>query len=198
MPGSCRIEGGHGGRIDVDRGQLLDVVNVDGAQICDFFAFNRADVGEYLSPAHCRAQLLRLTLRVGDELVSVERRPMFEIVADDVGRHDMIFAACDPQRYLAGFGIADHRSCRTNLAEAMAGFDIPFNHLPDPINFFQNTPVEANGAIGYGAASLARPGDKVTLRALMDVVAVGSACPMDLTGINGDRLTDIELVVREG
>ena len=196
MSSEIVIKGGHGGRIDVDAGQLLEIVNVDGEQICDFFAFNRNDIREHLSPAHCRAQLLRVTLAVGDSLVSVERRPMFEIVEDTVGCHDIIFAACDPQRYLIGFGVADHRSCRANLAEAMAEYDIPFNYLPDPINFFQNTPVEAGGAIGYGGVSIARAGDKVVLRALMDVIAVGSACAMDLTGINGERLTDIKFVVR--
>ena len=79
----------------------------------------------------------------------------------------------------------------------MADHGIAYEHLPDPINFFQNTPVRADGSIAYGASSVAKPGDKVVLQALVDVIAVASACAMDLTGINGDRLTDIRLVVRE-
>ena len=34
------------------------------------------------------------------------------------------------------------------------------------------------------------------VRALMDVVAVASACPQDITSLNDRHLTDIELVVR--
>ena len=191
------IEGGHGGRIDVRAGERLEIVNVEGRQICDFFAFRADDIGEFLSPAHTRAELMRLTLGAGDRLVSVRRAPMFEIVEDTVGSHDMIFPACDPPRYRLGFGLEDHRSCRANLAEAMADRGIAYEHLPDPINFFQNTPVRADGSIAYGGASVAKPGDKVVLQALVDVIAVASACAMDLTGINGDRLSDIRLTVRE-
>ncbi len=192
------VKGGHWGRIGVPAGGLLEIVNVEGRQICDFFAFRADDVGEFVSPAHTRAELMRLTLGAGDRLVSVRRAPMFEIVEDTVGSHDMIFPACDPPRYRLGFGLDDHRSCRANLAEAMADRGIAYEHLPDPINFFQNTPVGAGGAIAYGAASLAGPGDRVVLRALVDVIAVASACAMDLTGINGERLSDIRLVLRDG
>ena len=192
------VKGGHWGRIGVPAGGLLEIVNVEGCQICDFFAFRADDVGEFVSPAHTRAELMRLTLGAGDRLVSVRRAPMFEIVEDTVGSHDMIFPACDPPRYRLGFGLDDHRSCRANLAEAMADRGIAYEHLPDPINFFQNTPVGAGGAIAYGAASLAGPGDRVVLRALVDVIAVASACAMDLTGINGERLSDIRLVLRDG
>ena len=191
------VKGGYWGRIDVGAGERLQIVNVEGTQICDFFAFRADDIGEFLSPAHTRAELMRLTLGAGDRLVSVRRAPMFEIVEDTVGSHDMIFPACDPPRYKLGFGLDDHRSCRANLAEAMADRGIAYEHLPDPINFFQNTPVGADGTIAYGRASVARPGDKVVLKALVDAVAVASACAMDLTGINGERLSDIRLAVRE-
>ena len=198
MANEITIRGGHARRIEVDAGELLEIVNVEGRQICDFFAFARDDIREHLSPAHTRGELLSVALGRGDRLFSVRRRAMFEIVEDTVGRHDMIFPACDPERYRLGFGVADHRSCRANLAEIMADHAIPFEYLPDPINFFQNTPVEAGGSIAYGAASIAEAGDKVVLRALTDAIAVGSACAMDLTGINGERLTDIRMTVRAG
>ena len=191
------VRGGYWGRIDVGAGERLEIVNVEGTQICDFFAFRADDASEFLSPAHTRAELMRLTLGAGDRLVSVRRAPMFEIVEDTVGSHDMIFPACDPPRYKLGFGLDDHRSCRANLAEAMADRGIAYEHLPDPINFFQNTPAGADGAIDYGLTSVARPGDRVVLKALVDVIAVASACPMDLTGINGERLSDIRLAVQE-
>ena len=108
----------------------------------------------FCRPAIPAPELMRLTLGAGDRLVSVRRVPMFEIVEDTVGSHDMIFPACDPPRYRLGFGLDDHRSCRANLAEAMADHGIAYEHLPDPINFFQNTPVRADGSIAYGASSV--------------------------------------------
>ena len=73
------IKAAHGGRINVAAGQNLEIENVEGTQICDFFAFNADNVREFLSPAHCRSKLFRTTLSVGDQLVSVLRRPMFPL-----------------------------------------------------------------------------------------------------------------------
>ena len=43
--------------------------------------------------------------------------------------------------------------------------------------------------------SLARPGDRVVLRAAMNVVAAVSACPMDLNPISGFRVSELHLRV---
>lgn len=187
------IAGGYGGRIEVGKGQTLEVQTVAGRQICDFFAFNRHDPTERLSPAHIRAELRRLSLRVGDLLVSCLRNPMLELVEDTHGIHDITFPPCDPVRYERGFGLHGHRSCRTNLAEVMAEAEIPYGYLPDPINFFQNFPITPEGEI-LRRGSIAKPGDKVVLLAHQDLIVAGSACPM--IGVNGDGPTPIRFVVR--
>jgi uncharacterized protein YcgI (DUF1989 family) len=189
------IKGGHGGRIDVDKGQTLEILNVEGQQICDFFAFNADDFNEALSPAHIRSDLRRIVLQVGDVLVSRFRNPMLEILEDTCGRHDIVIPPCDPIRYEKRFGLKGHRSCRTNLAETIADKGVPYAYLPDPVNWFQNTPVMPDGSIErYTSSAVA--GDKVVLRALQRLVAVGSACPM-IGGSNGDRPTDICFIVRD-
>jgi uncharacterized protein len=188
------IKGGYGGCITVEKGHLLEIVNVEGQQICDFFAFNTDDFSEALSPAHIRSELRRVVLRVGDVLVSRYRNPMFEIVEDTCGRHDIVIPPCDPIRYEQRFSLKGHRSCRTNLAEAIADKNIPYAYLPDPVNWFQNTPVMADSSIERHT-STAVPGDKVVLRALQRVLAVGSACPM-IGGSNGDSPTDIYFITR--
>jgi uncharacterized protein YcgI (DUF1989 family) len=188
------IKGGHGGRIEVGKDQILEIQNVKGQQICDFFAFNLNDISETLSPAHTRSDLRRIILKVGDVLVSRYRNPMFEILEDTCGQHDITFPPCDPVRYERGFGIKNHRSCRTNLAETITDKGVPYAYLPEPINWFQNTPVTPDGTI-QRLNSTAVAGDKVVLRALQPVLAVGSACPM--IGVNGEYPTDIRFVVRD-
>jgi uncharacterized protein YcgI (DUF1989 family) len=189
------IKGGYGGRIDVEKGEILEILNVDGQQICDFFAFNADDATEALSPAHIRAELRRVVLKVGDVLVSRYRNPMFEILEDTCGRHDIVIPPCDPIRYEQRFGLKNHRSCRTNLAETIPDKGIPYAYLPDPVNWFQNTPVMPDCSIGrYTSSAVA--GDKVVLRALQRMTAVGSACPM-IGGSNGDRSTDIRFIIRD-
>lgn len=189
------IKGAHGGRIEMKKGQILEIINVEGTRICDFFAFNTGDLMEALSPPHIRSVLGRIVLKVGDVLVSRYRRPMFELLEDTCGVHDIIFPPCDPEVYVQRFGLHNHRSCRTNLAEAMADKNIPYAYLPDPVDLFQNTPVTADGMI-QRFASTAKPGDRVVMRALMPVLAAGSSCPM-IGGMNGERSTDIRFVVRD-
>jgi len=51
--------------------------------------------------------------------------------------------------------------------------------VPQPINFFTHTVVEANGALNSPPNPVAA-GAFVELEALMDVICVVSACPFDL------------------
>ena len=189
------IEGARAGRIEVPIGQLLEIVNVEGKQVCDFFAFNANNVKEALSPGHTRSVIRRTFLKVNDHLYSVLRRPMFELVEDSVGQNDFTLPACDPERYRMDFKVEHHRSCRKNLEEVMKDYQIPYEYLPDPFNFFQPTPILPDGTYGTGT-SPAKPGDKIVLRALMDVIAVGSSCPQDLIALNDFKPSELRLVVR--
>ena len=49
---------------------------------------------------------------------------------------------------------------------------------PTPLNLFMNVKVGQEGGIVFGAPT-SREGDSVAFKALMDVVVVLSACPMD-------------------
>ena len=193
---SMIVKGGYGGRIEVARNRIVEVVNVQGGQVCDFFAFSADNVREHLSPGHTRSVLRKVYLEVGDRLCSVLRRPMLELVEDSTGVNDFCVPQCDPERYVQDFGVSEHRNCRDNLAEAMAAYDIPYEYLPEPFNFFQSSPIGSDGRLGQNG-SPAKPGDKVGLWALMDVIVAVSACPQDLAPTNNYELTDLELVVRD-
>jgi|SRR5215475_1084492 len=191
------VEGGRGGRIDLKKGQLLEIINVEGRQVCDFFAFNRDNIREALSPSHQRSVLRRMFLKVGDKLYTVRRRPMFELLVDDAKHNDFSLPACDPERYEMDFKVMGHRSCRKNLEEMTKDLSVPYEYLPDPFNFFQPTPVKADGTYGTGT-SPAKPGDKIVLRAFMDVIAVASSCPQDQIPLNDFNPSRLKLVVRNG
>jgi uncharacterized protein len=60
--------------------------------------------------------------------------------------------------------------------------------VPNPLNLWMNIPVRDNATIALDTP-LSKPGDHVVLRALMDVVVIFSACPMDVTPINGEDKT---------
>ena len=175
------------------RGQVLQIANVEGKQVADFVAFNAEDLTESLSTLHTLVSIGKLFPTTGDQLRTNRRRPLAEIVRDDTGRHDMLIAACDPWRYEYDFKVTGHRSCSDNFVEALAPWKIPRHALPHPVNFFQNMSYP-DGKVVFGE-SLARPGDVVELRALMDLIVAVSACPMDLNPISGFRIADIALEI---
>jgi uncharacterized protein YcgI (DUF1989 family) len=190
---SILVPAGTAKAVNLRTGQSLRVINVAGKQVADFVAFSAADLTESLSTMHTIVSLGRLFPAIGDRLRTNRRRPMLELTRDDTGRHDMLIAACDPWRYEYDFGVTGHRNCSDNFVEALRPWGIERHQLPHPVNLFQNMSYP-EGQVKFGE-SLARPGDAVELRALLDVVAAVSACPMDLNPISGYRVSDILLEV---
>jgi uncharacterized protein YcgI (DUF1989 family) len=186
------IEGGFAGRMNLLKGEILEVENVDGHQVCDFFAFKKDEVKEFLSPSHMRSVMRRTFIKENDLLYSILRNPMLRVVRDEVGIHDFCVPACDPMRYSMDFNVSDHKSCRCNLADITKDLNIPYEYLPDPLNLFQETSVNSKGLI-TGGISPALPGQKIVLEALMDLIVVGSACPQDLAPTNNFNPTRIRL-----
>jgi uncharacterized protein YcgI (DUF1989 family) len=180
----------------VAAGQSFKVVDVEGGQVGDLFAFAPGDATEYLSASHTRAHTSRLFPSVGEHFVSNRRRPLLELVADDSpGAHDMLIAACDAERY-RGLGIDGwHASCAENLRRALASHGVQAPCVPQPVNLFMNIPVDDGRLDWLPAAS--GPGASVTLRALADVLVVVSACPQDVVAINGGRPTELAIEIVE-
>lgn len=172
--------------------QSLRVVDVEGGQVGDLFAFAADDLDEHLSASHTRAATSRLFPRPGEAFHSNRRRPLLALVADDSpGVHDMLIAACDPPRY-AALGAPDHPSCADNLGAALAAAGLAVGHVPQPVNLFMRIPVLDGAELGWLPAESAA-GDSVTLRALTDLVVVLSACPQDLVDINAGAPTPLAI-----
>jgi uncharacterized protein YcgI (DUF1989 family) len=190
------VPGGEGRAIEVNAGEFVSVVDVEGSQVADFVAVQRADVRRYVSPHQTRSSLRRITLQVGDAIVDNHREPVFEIVRDDVGIHDLLICACSPNLYKQRFNLDDHRSCRVNLLGALARYGVEEHWLPDPINLFMDTPPQPDGSFAFRDAP-SKPGDRIVLRALTDVVVAVSACPFDLGPLNGGGITPIQLEVTD-
>jgi uncharacterized protein YcgI (DUF1989 family) len=181
--------------VRVPAGAAFRVVDLDGRQVGDLFAFNADDVSEYASAEHTRAHVSRLFPAVGEPFVTNRRRPILVLERDDSpGLHDMLCAACDPPRY-EQLGVEGwHASCQENLRAAMAELGHPFVEVPQPINLFMNIPVHPDRTLGWEPA-LTRPGDSVTMRTEMDALVVVSACPQDIVPINDRNPTRLAIEV---
>ncbi len=183
MDDVVEVPGGHGAAVSLAAGERLEIVNTHGTQVVDFWAVATAEPAECLSMEHSRRVTGHLHPVVGDVLVSDRRDPMLVLEVDDFpGTHDTIVACCDPWLY-RHYGVEDHRSCAENFREALGRLGLTPARTPNPLNLWMNVPVEGN-SVSIGPP-LSRPGDRVVFRALRDVTAVMSACPMDLPASTG-------------
>lgn len=192
---AVRVPAGEGRAVVVHEGQTVGVADIEGSQVGDLFAFAVADPGEYASAEHTRVAIRKLFPRPGDPVLTNRRRPILSVTEDtSPGRHDMLYAACDPARYeLLGAGPL-HRSCVANLRQALRERGIETPVVPQPLNVFMDVQVQEDGTlVSYPASS--RPGDYIAFRAAMDCVVVLSSCPMDIVDISAGGITPLELRV---
>jgi len=189
------IGAGTGAGAAVRAGDGIRIVDVAGAQPCEFWAFNRADVSEHLASEHTKPSIRRRYPREGDAAYTNRRRPIVRLVVDrSPGQHDMDFAACDTARYQELGADAGHPNCEDNLHIALATLGIALPYTPQPWNLFTNFCLEADGSFSIKAPATGA-GDHVILRAEMDVFVVISACPQDLNATCGGQPTDLSLEI---
>jgi uncharacterized protein YcgI (DUF1989 family) len=171
----------------VKKGQKIKVINTWGSQVVDCWALNAEYMGEFMSMEHCRVSFERYRTRKGDVMITNRRRPILKILDDSAnGVHDTLLAACDRYRYELLGCKEYHRNCTDNFWEAMVAIGEKPTELPSPFNLWQNTPVESNDIIKPNPPA-SKKGDTIIFRAQMDLVICLSACPQDVTSINGHR-----------
>ena len=185
----------YGRAVEVNAGQYLIIEDVEGEQCGDLVAFNAHDYNEVLSTGATRSWNTSIYLKRGHIVRTNRRSAMFEVVADDVGVHDILCPACDPMRYLLHYQVTGHRNCLDNLTEALSPYGIESWRIPNPVNVFMSVPVDAEGRFQVVPAP-SKAGDRFVLKAAMDTLVAFSACPQDINPANGHRCTDMRMIVR--
>jgi uncharacterized protein YcgI (DUF1989 family) len=100
MTQSVTIPGARARALPLKCGEQLRIINLEGSQVVDAWAFRANQPEEYLSTEHTRSCLEKLIPCVGDALYSNRRRPILRITEDtSPGVHDLLLSACDRERY---------------------------------------------------------------------------------------------------
>lgn len=171
--------------VDLSRDQRFRIVNTEGGQVVDTWAFNATDVNEHLSMEHSRSAIYRFLFRPGDTLVSNCFQPIISFIDDtSPGLHDTLHAACSSGSN-AFYGAEKNRpNCQDNLKNQMAARGRPRTHVPCPWNLFEHALVNDQLEL-RDEPSTAAAGDYVELRAEMNILLVCSACPSQVGQISG-------------
>ena len=179
-----------GTAFEMNDGERLQIIDSAGKQVCALVAFARDDRDEYLSTSYTRAALASIMLEPNAVLLSNRRNTFFTLEEDTVGRHDLLYPACDARRYRETYGLDDHANCRDNLVAALEPFGITADRLPDPVNLFMHATILRRGQLEV-REPLSQANDYVVLRSRTALLVAVSACPEDQNPINGYNPTDL-------
>jgi uncharacterized protein YcgI (DUF1989 family) len=175
----------------VRAGETLRVIDVEGQQVADVVFASLDDPSDVLSGIVTTQFNKAIYPSIGMVLYSASRRPMFTIVGDTVGRHDLLMGACSAASYELRYGVKDHPNCQTLLRNVLAPLGI-HTHVPSTFNAFMNVPAAPDGTLTV-ETPLSKAGDYVDLRAEIDCFVGVAACPADLSPCNGWNPTAIAI-----
>jgi uncharacterized protein YcgI (DUF1989 family) len=169
------IAAGSSAGLLLKRGEQLRVIDPNGGQSGDLIAFS-ADGRQRLSNGRTFDYCGKIYISTGDAIWSDRSNPMLTIVADDVGKHDFLYAPCSREMYRIQYGDSDHANCYDNLSRALRELGIEPEPLPTALNLFMNVDVKPDGRLAFEPPK-SRPGDSIVLRAEMDLAIALSSCP---------------------
>ena len=160
----------------IEAGQVLQVIDPEGAQVSDLVAFAAQDVREALSNGRTFDYEETLRMGAGKRLWSNRSRPMLTIVEDTVGTHDFLLTPCSEATFRHFYPEQPiHRGCWGNLEEALAPFGIEADAIPCAFNIFMNVPVAPDGSLRVDPP-VSKAGDFIRVRAEMNLVIGLTAC----------------------
>lgn len=178
---------------EIKRGQLLKIIDPAGEQVSDLISFASADRAEWLSSGRTIDYANTIYLTTGHVLYSNRSRPMWNIVADTVGRHDFLLTPCSSETFQIIYKTKGHHpSCFENLARALSPYDILPDSIPTTLNVFMNVEVSPSGELRI-LAPRSRAGDHLLLEAQMDMIVGVTACSAELSNNGRFKPIDIEV-----
>lgn len=188
------IEPKSGIALEVKKGEVLRITDVEGSQVADFVCFNLHDHDEFFSQANTRVNNGTARITTNHLLFSNINNVMFKIVDDKVGVHDLLYAPCNSYIYEHMFKVGPRNGCHENLAIALAPYNIKKEMVPNPFNVFMHTHMDENYNLSI-KKPFSKKGDYIDLEAQMDCLVAVSSCAEDISDCNDRVCTSIKVEI---
>lgn len=180
-----------GTKIDVKQGQSITVIDIEGGQVVDFFAEVKGNTNEFLSTGVTIDCNESLKLNIGDTIFTNLYRPMMKVLSDDVGEHDLLHPCCRPEMYEFFYHNGEkHPNCFENINKVLR----EQRAIITPVNLFMHTKINTNGSISV-EEPLSKAGDKIILKALIDLVLGVAACSVSESKCNSGKCSSIKIII---
>ncbi|GAA0279403.1 urea carboxylase-associated family protein [Faecalicatena contorta] len=179
--------------IDVLAGQSITVIDIEGGQVVDFFAEQAENPDEFLSTGVTIDCNESLRLNKGDHIYSNLYRPMFQILFDEVGEHDLLHPCCRPEMYDFFYHNGEgHPNCFENINQSLG----ETRTIIHPVNLFMNSKINSDGTISV-EPPLSKAGNKIILKAEMNMRLGIAACSVSESSCNSGSCTAIKVMIED-
>jgi uncharacterized protein len=183
---------------EIETGQRLRLAQPEGEQVADLISFNRDDVRELLSMHSSRAVNLNWKLTAPHVLYTNRTREMWKIEEDLTAENYCGGGYCSEHLNVARYGApgTSAPNCQSNLEAAISGYGMDrwsFN-IDACFNVFMTVAYDANGVWEIRPPK-GKPGDYITMRALMPQIVAISNCPILFNSCNNFRLKPLTLEI---
>ena len=168
-------------------------IGFDGGQVVDFFSERKENPQEFLSTGVTIDCNESVRLKVGDYIYSNLYRPMFTIIQDEVGEHDLLHPCCRPEMYDFFYQNGkNHPNCLDNINKSLG----EIRPIINPVNLFMYTKINEDGKISIHPP-LSKAGNKITLKAHMNMRLGIAACSVSESSCNSGKCTSIKVIIAD-
>lgn len=184
--------------LEVKKGQVLRLIDIEGQQVIDLFAFNLNDLQERSSAWATRGINEKWRIMEGHSIFSQRCNKMYTIIDDKVGKNVLDGGFCTEEINYARYGIKGTRNCRDNFIMAVAPYGLTTKDIQEDGNatFFMNLAPAPDGAYVIGEP-IKQPGRYIDLLADVDLLVAISNCPQEHNPCNAFHPTPVKIVVYE-
>ena len=167
------------------------MIDIEGGQVVDFFAEVSGNANEFLSTGVTIDCNESLKLNIGDMIYTNLYRPMMKVLSDDVGEHDLLHPCCRTEMYDFFYHNGEgHPNCFDNINSALERH----RAIITPVNLFMHTKIHINGNISV-EKPVSKAGDKIILKALMDITLGVAACSVSESKCNSGTCSPVKIVI---
>lgn len=189
------LEPGTGKAIELLKGQILRIEQIEGAQCVDFNCFNLHDYKEYMHTGRTRT-LHGLHPTKGHFMWSAppRERALIYMLEDTAQCNDVLFPRCSAHLYESVYGFAAHTNCHDIQAEAQREYGLTPDDVHDSFNLFMHTGVAPDGK-PWIDRQRSKGGDYIDLLAIEDVLAVPNVCGADIMRTSNFSIKAVKLSI---
>jgi len=183
---------------EIEQGQRFKMTQPQGEQVADLISFNRDDPRELLSMHSSRAVNLSWKLTKPNVLYSNRTREMWKIDEDLTAENYCGGGYCSEHLNMMRYGDKGKGApnCQHNLETAIRGYGMDrwnFN-IDACFNVFMTVAYDADGKWEIRLPK-GKPGDYITMTALMPQIVAISNCPILFNACNNYKLKPLTLEI---